>query len=125
MAATFPCCSREATRWLLTHPDFRLTKPLASPFESPRRPNCRRHWPSPAPWFWWTSLRKSVQTTSAATGHVINEQQARELTLPTRNFQQILTLPPGTVASLTNNSEMGRGDVNIHGRQPLHQQLVS
>ena len=61
-----------------------------------------------------------VQTTSAATGHVINEQQARELTLPTRNFQQILTLSPGTVASLSNNSEMGRGDVNIHGRQPLH-----
>src|ERR1035438_3559157 len=54
-----------------------------------------------------------VQSTSAATGRVIGEQQIHELPLPTRNFQQLLTLSPGTVANLSNNTEMGRGDVNI------------
>jgi hypothetical protein len=44
---------------------------------------------------------------------VIGEQQIRELSLPTRNFQQILTLSPGTVASLSNHTEMGRADMNI------------
>src|SRR5581483_2677640 len=38
-----------------------------------------------------------VQTTSAATGRVISDAQIRELPLPTRNFQQLLTLSPGTV----------------------------
>jgi Carboxypeptidase regulatory-like domain/TonB-dependent Receptor Plug Domain len=60
-----------------------------------------------------TSEVPLVQTASATTGRVIGEQQIRELPLPTRNFQQILTLSPGTVASLSNNTEMGRGDVNI------------
>jgi hypothetical protein len=55
-----------------------------------------------------------VQTTSAATGRVIGDAQLRELPLPTRNFQQLLTLSPGTSASLANNTEMGRGDVNIN-----------
>ncbi len=54
-----------------------------------------------------------VQSTSAATGRVIGEQQIHELPLPTRNFQQLLTLSPGTVSNLSNNTEMGRGDVNI------------
>src|SRR5579871_3424444 len=54
-----------------------------------------------------------VQTTSATTGRVIGDQQIRELPLPTRNFQQILTLSPGTVANLSNNTEMGRGDATI------------
>lgn len=55
-----------------------------------------------------------VQTTSAATGRVISNAQIRELPLPTRNFQQLLTLSPGTVANLSNNTEMGRGDANIN-----------
>lgn len=55
-----------------------------------------------------------VQTTSASTGRVIGDAQLRELPLPTRNFQQLLTLSPGTTANLSNNTEMGRGDVNIN-----------
>ena len=55
-----------------------------------------------------------VQTTSATTGRVISDAQIRELPLPTRNFQQLLTLSPGTVANLANNTEMGRGDANIY-----------
>ena len=55
-----------------------------------------------------------VQTSSATTGRVIGDRQIRELPLPTRNFQQLLTLSPGTTANLSNNTEMGRGDVNIN-----------
>ena len=54
-----------------------------------------------------------VQASSATTGRVIGDSQIRELPLPTRNFQQLLTLSPGTVSNLSNNTEMGRGDVNI------------
>lgn len=55
-----------------------------------------------------------VETDKATTGRVIAETQVRQLPLPTRNFQQLLTLSPGTVSSLSNNTEMGRGDVNIY-----------
>jgi hypothetical protein len=55
-----------------------------------------------------------VQTSSATTGRVISDAQIRQLPLPTRNFQQLLTLSPGTVANLSNNTEMGRGDANIY-----------
>ena len=54
-----------------------------------------------------------VQSSSPTTGRVIGETQLRQLPLPTRNFQQLLTLSPGTVAGLSNNTELGRGDVNI------------
>lgn len=54
-----------------------------------------------------------VQTTSPTAGRVIGESQVRQLPLPTRNFQQLLTLSPGTVANLANTTELGRGDVNI------------
>jgi hypothetical protein len=54
-----------------------------------------------------------VQTESAKTGRVIEERSIRQLPLPTRNFQQLLALSPGTSASLTNNTELGRGDQNI------------
>ena len=54
-----------------------------------------------------------VQTTSPAAGRVIQEQQIKQLPLPTRNFQQLLTLSPGAVAPISNNTEMGRGDALI------------
>ena len=54
-----------------------------------------------------------VETSAPTTGRVIGETQVRQLPLPTRNFQQLLTLSPGTTANLSNNTEMGRGDVNI------------
>jgi hypothetical protein len=54
-----------------------------------------------------------VQTSSATAGRVIGDTQIRQLPLPTRNFQQLLTLSPGTVANLSNNTEMGRGDVTV------------
>ena len=54
-----------------------------------------------------------VQTDSAATGKVIEQDTIRQLPLPTRNFQQLLTLSSGTSGSLQNSSDLGRGDATI------------
>lgn len=54
-----------------------------------------------------------LQTTSPTTGRVIEETNIRQLPLPTRNFQQLLALQPGTIASLVNNTDLGRGDTSI------------
>lgn len=54
-----------------------------------------------------------VDTENPTTGRVIAETQVKQLPLPTRNFQQLLALSPGAVTSLTNNTEMGRGDATI------------
>jgi len=54
-----------------------------------------------------------VQEASSQQGRVIEERGLRQLPLPTRNFQQLLALSPGTVANLANNTELGRGDTNI------------
>ena len=54
-----------------------------------------------------------VQTNTNAAGRVVGETQVKELPLPTRNFQQLLSLSPGAVSSLPNTTDMGRGDVLI------------
>lgn len=54
-----------------------------------------------------------IQETTSQQGRVVEERSIRQLPLPTRNFQQLLALSPGTVASLSNNTEMGRGDITI------------
>ncbi|MEE9234308.1 MAG: carboxypeptidase regulatory-like domain-containing protein [Candidatus Acidoferrales bacterium] len=51
-----------------------------------------------------------VDSESATQGEVIQEDTLRQLPLPTRNFQQLLTLTPGTSGSLPNSAELGRGD---------------
>jgi hypothetical protein len=60
-----------------------------------------------------------VQTSSPTEGRVVGEMQIKQLPLPTRNFQQLLTLSPGTVAPISNNTEMGRGDalVSVSGQR--------
>ena len=67
-----------------------------------------------------------VQTESSGRGSVIDEQQIRDLPLPTNNFQQLLTLTAGTSGSLTNSSDLGRGDVevNVNGQRALSNDLV-
>ena len=55
-----------------------------------------------------------LQAAEATTGRVIDTSQVNQLPLPTRNFQQLLTLSPGTTSSLSNNTELGRGDVNVY-----------
>ncbi|MFV0389543.1 MAG: carboxypeptidase regulatory-like domain-containing protein [Pyrinomonadaceae bacterium] len=54
-----------------------------------------------------------AQVETAQTGRVINEVAIRQLPLPTRNFQQLLTLSAGAQNSLSNSTELGRGDTTI------------
>jgi len=67
-----------------------------------------------------------VQTESSARGTVIDERQINELPLPTRNFQQLLTLTTGTSGSIQNSSELGRGDaaVYVNGQRALSNNVV-
>ncbi len=55
-----------------------------------------------------------IQTESPARGSVIEQQEIRQLPLPTRNFQQLLTLTPGTSGPIQNSSELGRGAAPIY-----------
>jgi carboxypeptidase family protein/TonB-dependent receptor-like protein len=55
-----------------------------------------------------------LDTESPAQGTVINEEQIRQLPLPTRNFQQLLTLTPGTSGPVQNSAELGRGAAPIY-----------
>ena len=67
-----------------------------------------------------------VQTESATRGSVIDQNQISELPLPTRNFQQLLTLTTGTSGSLQNSSDLGRGDeaVYVNGQRSLSNSVV-
>ena len=60
-----------------------------------------------------------VQQESSQMGRVIEGQTIRQLPLPTRNFQQLLTLSPGTSASVSNNTDLGRGDsiISVNGQR--------
>src|ERR1051325_1730125 len=60
-----------------------------------------------------------VQQESSQSGRVIEGDTIRQLPLPTRNFQQLLTLSPGTSASVSNNTELGRGDaiISVNGQR--------
>lgn len=60
-----------------------------------------------------------VQQESSQVGRVIQGETLRQLPLPTRNFQQLLTLSPGANASLSNNTELGRGDsiISVNGQR--------
>lgn len=55
-----------------------------------------------------------VQTENAARGTVIEQDQIRQLPLPTRNFQQLLTLTAGTSGPVQNSGELGRGAAPIY-----------
>lgn len=67
-----------------------------------------------------------VQTDSAGTGRVIEQDTIRQLPLPTRNFEQLLTLSTGTSGPLTNSSELGRGDtfVTVNGNRMTSNSVV-
>jgi hypothetical protein len=67
-----------------------------------------------------------LNTDSATTGRVIEEQVIRDLPLPTRNFQQLLGLSPGTNISLAENTELGRGDIdlNVNGQQATTNNVI-
>jgi hypothetical protein len=73
-----------------------------------------------------TSEAPMVQTETPARGDVIQSRTLRELPLATRNFQQLLTLTPGTSASVPNSSDLGRGDTafNVNGMRTLSNAVV-
>lgn len=54
-----------------------------------------------------------VQPESSQQGRVVTGETLRQLPLPTRNFQQLLTLQAGAQSSVSNNTELGRGDATI------------
>ena len=54
-----------------------------------------------------------LQTETSQNGRVIEGETIRQLPLPTRNFQQLLTLQAGAQSSVSNNTELGRGDATI------------
>jgi hypothetical protein len=67
-----------------------------------------------------------VQAESATVGRVIDQSQIRQLPLPTRNFTQLLALTPGASGSLTNSSELGRGDavISVNGNRSTSNSVV-
>ncbi len=67
-----------------------------------------------------------LRTDSAVTGRVVQETTIRQLPLPTRNFQQLLTLSAGTSGSIANSSELGRGDavINVNGQRTTSNAVV-
>ena len=67
-----------------------------------------------------------VDTTDATTGRVIDEREVHDLPLPTRNFEQLLALSPGTTANIANNTALGRGDsdINVNGQQATSNNVV-
>src|SRR5918992_4967162 len=60
-----------------------------------------------------------VQQESSQVGRVVESRAISQLPLPTRNFQQLLTLSPGTSSSVSNNTELGRGDavISVNGQR--------
>lgn len=54
-----------------------------------------------------------LQTETSQNGRVIEGTTLRQLPLPTRNFQQLLTLQAGAQSSVSNTTELGRGDATI------------
>ena len=54
-----------------------------------------------------------VQTTSPATGRVVDERAIGEVPMATRNFTQILGLSTGTATYLPDNTAVGRNSQNI------------
>jgi Carboxypeptidase regulatory-like domain len=69
----------------------------------------------------------TVDTSSPATGQVIDDTTITTLPLATRNFQTLLTLSAGAAADLNNASQLGRGTVFIHvngGREDNNNYLI-
>jgi hypothetical protein len=73
-----------------------------------------------------TTQSPLLNTQDATTGRVIDEQAVHQLPLPTRNFQQLLALSPGTNAPLTVNTELGRGDIdfNVNGQEGTSNNVI-
>ncbi len=54
-----------------------------------------------------------VQVETSQNGRTVTGETIRQLPLPTRNFQQLLALSAGAQSSVTNSTDLGRGDATI------------
>lgn len=60
-----------------------------------------------------------IQSETSQQGRVVTGDTLRQLPLPTRNFQQLLTLSPGAQTGVSNTTELGRGDavISVNGQR--------
>lgn len=60
-----------------------------------------------------------LQAETSQSGHVIEGNTIRQLPLSTRNFQQLLVLQAGAQSSVSNNTDLGRGDTafSVNGQR--------
>lgn len=60
-----------------------------------------------------------LQAETSQIGRVIEGQTIRQLPLPSRNFQQLLTLQSGAQSGVSNTTELGRGDnpISVNGQR--------
>lgn len=60
-----------------------------------------------------------LQAETSQNGRVIEGETIRQLPLATRNFQQLLTLNAGAQSSVSNNTDLGRGDnpITVNGQR--------
>jgi hypothetical protein len=60
-----------------------------------------------------------LQAETSQNGHVIEGATIRQIPLSTRNFQQLLVLQAGAQASVSNNTDLGRGDTafSVNGQR--------
>ncbi len=67
-----------------------------------------------------------LQTDTSSNGRVIEERPIRQLPLPTRNFQQLLTLSTGAASNIANTTEVGRGDTsfNVNGQRSTSNSVI-
>jgi hypothetical protein len=61
-----------------------------------------------------------LQPETSQNGHVIEGATIRQIPLSTRNFQQLLVLQAGAQSSVSNNTDLGRGDTafTVNGQRP-------
>lgn len=60
-----------------------------------------------------------LQAETSQNGHVIEGTTIRQIPLATRNFQQLLVLQAGAQSSVSNNTDLGRGDTafSVNGQR--------
>ncbi len=60
-----------------------------------------------------------LQIETSQNGRTITGDTLRQLPLPSRNFQQLLALSPGAQSSVTNSTDLGRGDsvISVNGQR--------
>lgn len=61
----------------------------------------------------------TLQTETSQNGRTLTGETIRQLPLPSRNFQQLLALSPGAQSSVTNSTDLGRGDavISVNGQR--------